>query len=56
MGESRRQGWFAPPDFRAVNSSCHCERSEAIQLSYAQKKLDCFVAYAPRNDDRGTTG
>jgi rRNA-processing protein FCF1 len=27
----------------------HCERSEAIQE--AARKLDCFVASAPRNDD-----
>jgi hypothetical protein len=30
----------------------HCERSEAIQLSFVvTRKLDCFVASAPRNDD-----
>ena len=30
---------------------CHCERSEAIQpLDDSRKKLDCFVADAPRND------
>jgi hypothetical protein len=28
----------------------HCERSEAIQ-SRLRKKLDCFVASAPRNDE-----
>jgi hypothetical protein len=28
----------------------HCERSEAIQLA-ASRKLDCFVADAPRNDE-----
>jgi hypothetical protein len=27
----------------------HCERSEAIQR--LGKKLDCFVAIAPRNDE-----
>src|ERR1700682_4331642 len=26
----------------------HCERSEAIQRA---ARVDCFVAYAPRNDD-----
>src|SRR4029077_9442977 len=29
--------------------SRHCERSEAIQSS-ASRKVDCFVACAPRND------
>jgi hypothetical protein len=29
----------------------HCERSEAIQKA-AKESLDCFVAYAPRNDDQ----
>jgi hypothetical protein len=32
----------------------HCERSEAIQLATQRKKLDCFVASAPRNDDFGS--
>jgi len=27
----------------------HCERSDAIQLMI-EKNLDCFVAFAPRND------
>src|SRR5882757_7974528 len=27
----------------------HCERSEAIHIA-AQRKMDCFVARAPRND------
>src|SRR4029079_13748529 len=27
----------------------HCERSEAIHLA-TQRKMDCFVAIAPRND------
>ncbi len=28
----------------------HCERSEAIQTGSLDAFLDCFVAYAPRND------
>jgi hypothetical protein len=38
---------------RRSNPECrsrHCERSEAIQA--AVRFLDCFVADAPRNDDR----
>ncbi len=34
-------------------SERHCERSEAIHLSWnalIERKLDCFVASAPRND------
>src|SRR5580704_11349858 len=31
----------------------HCERGEAIQ-GRLRKKLDCFVATAPRNDDTET--
>jgi hypothetical protein len=30
--------------------SRHCEHSEAIQKATKQG-LDCFVAYAPRNDE-----
>jgi putative endonuclease len=33
-------------------TTCHCERSEAIQLFAAA--LDCFVADAPRNDGEKT--
>jgi len=32
----------------AGDDICRCERSEAIR----QAKMDCFVAMAPRNDDR----
>src|ERR1700685_4679915 len=30
--------------------SRHCERSEAIHGAAKQVRMDCFVAYAPRND------
>ena len=35
----------------------HCERSEAIQLYFLRvsRKLDCFVASAPRNDGVGVS-
>jgi hypothetical protein len=29
----------------------HCERSEAIHWLRRKKRVDCFVAFAPRNDD-----
>jgi hypothetical protein len=28
----------------------HCERSEAIHRGGMAGSMDCFVAYAPRND------
>jgi 3',5'-cyclic AMP phosphodiesterase CpdA len=42
-GSKRR----ARDDFQPTR---HCERSEAIQKP--TQELDCFVAYAPRNDDK----
>jgi hypothetical protein len=43
------------PAFRFLPSSFrHCERSEAIQCGGSV--LDCFVASAPRNDDRECLG
>ena len=38
-----------PSRSRAATNSRHCERSEAIH-SAASRKMDCFVASAPRND------
>jgi hypothetical protein len=37
---------------------CHCEQSEAISLYKNQCVIDCFVAFAPRNDSnvRGFSG
>ena len=43
----RRISWVANGLFR------HCERSEAIHRA-AQRKMDCFVARAPRNDDESS--
>ena len=35
---------------RPCSSSRHCERSEAIHVSECEVTMDCFVAFAPRND------
>jgi hypothetical protein len=42
------------PDEGRREAPRHCERSEAIHLTAERKKMDCFVAYAPRNDGTGT--
>jgi 2-oxoisovalerate dehydrogenase E2 component (dihydrolipoyl transacylase) len=54
---SGKQGEITLEDLK--KESHLCERSEAIQVLPTLKKLDCFVANAPRNDDKnkisGTT-
>jgi hypothetical protein len=48
-GASRREN--AEVCYDGTTSQRHCERSEAIQLPSLPRKLDCFVASAPRNDE-----
>jgi len=40
---------FLPEAAFILEKQCHCERSEAIQ-KLQRSELDCFVAYAPRDD------
>jgi hypothetical protein len=45
---------LALPALHLATTTCrptrHCERSEAIQNLFCGDSLDCFVAFAPRND------
>jgi len=48
-------GASAPRERGVMSLWSHCERSEAIQKSLREDILDCFVRFAPRNDERCLT-
>jgi len=48
-------GASAPRERGVMSLWRHCERSEAIQKSLREDILDCFVRFAPRNDERCLT-
>ena len=51
LGHCERTGVIASERASWQATGRHCERSEAIQWARSQRRgLDCFVAYAPRND------